>query len=210
MANEKLPVEDKKTIEKCIAWLRTNFEDKIKAAVNNTPFTVEHIVGIAMQETAYKWKLWLDKYSTEIILQRCIFDASGDLPNTTRSAFPVNRDVFEKIYGADFTKILILEGNKQRAMPQSQNPKGFQPAPYLYKGYGIFQYDLQFVKEDRAFFEQKKWYSFDECLSRVMLELNSKIVVSKGDIKMAIRMYNGSGQAAVNYSNNVMQYVNMC
>ena len=43
-----------------------------------------------------------------------------------------------------------------------------------------------------------------------MLELNSKIVVSKGDIKMAIRMYNGSGQAAVNYSNNVMQYVNMC
>lgn len=200
--NEQLPI-NKASAQKAINWLQFNFGEKIEKAVLGTPFEAKHIYGIACQETAYKWILWVDKYSPQIILQRCIFDASGDMPNTNRSAFPKNKATFSAKYGNDFTNMLVKESNLQRAMPQVNFPKGFQPAPFLYKGYGIFQYDLQAVIEDEIFFRDKQWYSFDECLKRLMKELNFKYSITK-DVYKSIRSYNGSGNAAENYAKNVM------
>ncbi len=202
--NEKLPIT-KVQAEKAINWLKSNFGPQIEKATLGTVFLPKHIYGIACQETAYKWLLWVDKYSTETILQRCVFDASGDLPNTSRSAFPKNKSFFIAKYGNDFTNMLVREGNIQRAMPQPQYPRGFQPAPFLYKGYGIFQYDLQAVITDEIFFREKQWYKFEECLKRVIKELNYKYTITK-DINKAIRAYNGAGIAAENYAKNVLTF----
>lgn len=202
--NAELPIS-KAQAQKAVGWLELNFGEAIKKAVIGTPFKAEYIYGIACQETAYKWLLWIDKYSPTTVLARCVFDASGDMPNTSRSAFPKNKQAFIDKYGSDFTNLLIKESNLQRAMPQPNYPKGFQPAPFLYKGYGIFQYDLQAVVTDEIFFKEKQWYSFDECLKRVMKELNGKYAITK-DIYKSIRAYNGSGVAAENYAKNVMQF----
>ncbi len=201
-----LPISTEQA-KKAIAFIKKNFGPQIIAATAGTKFDIDTICGIACQETAYKWLGWIDKFNVETILQRCVFDASGDFPDTTRSAFPQNRKAFELKYGPDFTGMLIKEGNLQRAMPQpGQNGKGFQPANFLYKGYGIFQHDLQFVENDEAFFREKKWYSFDECLKRVMKELNGKYAIKK-EMWSTLKAYNGAGAAANKYADNVTAFI---
>ena len=191
---------------KCVAWMKQNFENKIIQAVENTPFEKEVIYAIACQETAQRWVLWMDSFEAVTILQRCVFDASGDFPDTSRSAFPKNKSELEAQFGHEITQMLVDEGNKMRAMPQPGHPQGFSPAGYLYKGYGIFQYDLQFIKDDKNFFVDKLWYSIDECLSRAIKELKSKWSKHPNDLFHTVKAYNGGGERAEQYALRVSQF----
>lgn len=86
---------------------------------------------------------------------------------------------------------------------------GFRPQRQGYKGYGLFQYNLQHVIRDRAFFKEKRWYDFDHCMDRAMRVLRSKYART-GDLWSAVRAYNGSGSAAMRYAINVFQFTNDC
>ena len=196
------------TAGKGIRWLKDNFLSNIEKAVAGTPFGVEHICGIFCQETLYKVSLWIGKYDTATILARCIMDASGDVPGTTRSAFPKNKEAFMAKYGPDLTAMLINEGNKQRAMPQQDAPGGYKEAHFLYKGYGLFQNDLQNIVTNEKFFTEKQWYNFDYCLASVMEELKGKFAIT-GDVAKSIKAYNGSGQKAEIYRDNVIHFSQM-
>jgi hypothetical protein len=184
-------------------WMKTNFGGTITTAMAGTPFDVNLICGIACQETAYFWLSFIKKLSPDDVLARCVLDASGDFPGTQRSAFPKNTDAFRKKYDDAFTGMLIDEANQTRKL------RGFGAQQWVYKGYGIYQYDLQFVQNDEAFFRNKLWYQFDECLERVKQELVEKYAVQK-DIWKTVKAYNGSGQAATDYANNVIQFAKYC
>ena len=82
--------------------------------------------------------------------------------------------------------------------------------PWVYKGYGLFQYDLQHVKTAEDFFRNREWYSIDNCLSRVVEELDRKLTAQGGDLWKAIRAYNGSGAAAERYMQNVKAFTGYC
>lgn len=202
--NSELPLS-KTQAQKAIKWLRDNFESKIENAVTGSPFNANHIYAIACQETAYRWIGWVDKMKAEDVLKHCIFDATGDTTDTIgqRRAFPKNKAEMLTSYPKSLVDMLIAEGNRMRAI------MGWSSKDFLYKGYGIFQYDLQFIQNDKIFFEQKQWYSIDECLKRVMKELNYKYSIHK-DIYKAIKGYNGAGIAAENYAKNVTQFIEWC
>lgn len=201
-----LPI-NKPQAQRVSAWLKRNYSTQIQKAIEGTEWSFDLVAAITCQETAYKWLHWIDDYPADIVLARCVFDASGEpeFPASPRGAFPKNRDMFKAKYGEAFLKLLVDEGNKQRAMPQPDAPHGYKPSHLLYKGYGIFQYDLQHVVKDRAFFEQKQWYSIDECAKRLVSELNAKAKLV-GRIREIVKAYNGAGQRAENYANNVMQF----
>jgi hypothetical protein len=95
--------------------------------------------------------------------------------------------------------MLIVEANETRLL------RGFKPASWVYKGYGVFQYDLQYVETDEGFFRDKEWYQFTASLERAMKELVSKYK-KHNDLWKAIRAYNGSGPSATDYANNVIQF----
>jgi hypothetical protein len=194
-----LPISKAQAI-KSITWLKTNFGNQLKNAVKNTPFTVDTLCGIACQETANVWVFWVDKKTPEEILKLCVFDASGDYPGTQRSAFPKNAAAFRARYGDAFTDVLIAEANLSR------KARGLGAAQWLYKGYGIFQYDLQYVTTDRAFFEQKQWYNIDKCFEKLMKELKTKWNIYH-DMFKTIKGYNGSGARAQEYANNVTIFI---
>jgi len=200
--NQELPIS-LDTAKKVNQFLLGNYEQAFIDATHGTPFDKHTLVAIACQETAYVWSNWIGKHDSATILQRCVFDATGDTKDTQgqRSAFPKNAANFLTKFTQDDLNILIEEANKTRVL------RGFSPASMLYKGYGLFQYDLQFILSDKDFFLHKQWYSIDECIKRAMKELNGKYAVSK-DVRTSIRMYNGSGKAAENYANNVMTYYN--
>src|SRR5215204_5250591 len=143
-----LPITKKQAIT-AITWMKNSFKNEMQEAVNGTPFSIDTLCAIACQETAYVWVEWIEKKSIDEILGLCVFDASGDYPGTNRSAFPRNTDAFRRIYGDEFATLLIKEANISR------KARGYDRRNWLYKGYGIYQYDLQHVKTDDQFFRNR-------------------------------------------------------
>lgn len=184
-------------------WIVSNFGPELSDAVRSTPFTAPLLCAIACREAGAYWLPLTAHMSAAQILGLCVYDASGDFPGTSRSAFPANRAQFQLAYGETFTKMLVDEANKARAA------RGLSPAQYLYKGYGLFQYDLQFVRSDQVFFQSKLWYNFTECVSRAVAELK-KTYAATGDIQDAVRAYNGSGPNAEQYARDVMRLLPFC
>lgn len=184
-------------------WIKTNFGTRITQELTDTPFNLDIACAIACQETGIYLVRFIKTLSVDDALGRCVFDASGDYPGTTRSAFPRNTGIFREAYGGAFTDMLIDEANKMR------KERGFSPATWVYKGYGIFQYDLQYVKKDQAFFENRKWYDFGECLSRLKSELMRKFA-AKQDVMLSIQAYNGSGPRSEAYLENVKHFITFC
>lgn len=193
-----LPLSKSLAIKVC-KFMKTNFGELIEAAFEDTPFDLDIACAIACQETAIYWAKRIDTDSVQNILEGCVFDASGDAANTSRKAFPKNTPVFREAYGDELTDMLIEEANKTRAL------RNMGPKDWVYKGYGIFQYDLQHIVSDESFFSEKKWYSFDECLAKLKSELMEKYNATN-DFWKAIKAYNGSGKKAEEYKNNVKQF----
>jgi hypothetical protein len=181
-------------------WIKDNFRDQIDGVLAGSPFTLDMACGIACQETGIYLLGFSHKLTPEAALGRCVFDASGDSDGTTRGAFPQNTAAFRQAMGDDLTNMLIREANETRAL------RGLGAAKWVYKGYGIFQFDLQNIRQDEAFFREKGWGRFDQCLSRLLSVLMRKYAATH-DVYQAIRAYNGSGRAADNYLANVKQFV---
>lgn len=200
---ELLPISKSSALI-CARWLMDNFGDRIKGACVGKAYKPKHLCAIVCQETAYKWIPWIGHQSTQTIVERAVFDASGDYPGTSRTAFPPNTQAFRQKYGTAFTDMLIEEANKTRRL------QGWSDKSWVYKGYGLFQYDLQHVKPDESFFRNREWYSFDSCLSRVTQELDSKLVAQGGNFWKAIKAYNGSGPNAERYMQNVKVFTGYC
>lgn len=198
-----LPISDAQAKEAAY-WLKHNFEDQIREQIAGTFLNVPLVCSIALKETAYKWIHWINQYDAATILARCVFDASGEpeFKDSPRSAFPRNRIVFAQKYGSELLKLLIEESNKTRRM------QGWHDAPYLYKGYGIFQYDLQNIVTDEGFFRNKLWYNMSDCLYRLVSEMNEKARI-KSNIYGIIKAYNGSGSKAEMYANGVIHYYDL-
>ncbi len=183
--------------------MKTNYGARLVQAVDGTPFWPALLCAIACQETAIYWHKSIDTASTASILSACVYDASGEKPDWPRSAFPRNTAAFRAAYGDAFTNMLIAEANAARAL------RSLGPAEWVYKGYGIFQYDLQFVKDDESYFRDKKWYDFDECLARAMKELKRKYA-ALNDVWETVRAYNGSGERARKYMRHVQAFNDFC
>jgi len=206
-SSSALPINEAQC-RRATRWLMARFGTRIVTASAGTPFSPALLCGIVCQETAYFWLPLLEKLEktaewrdrpeelAEMLVARCVLDASGDHPDSPRSAFPRNTAAFRARYGAAFTDLLIGEANQTRAL------RGFGRKDWVYKGYGIFQYDLQFVTSDEAYFRERKWYDFEVCLNRVMHELREKFRITR-DLWEAVRAYNGSGPRARQYRDNV-------
>ena len=198
-----LPIS-KAAAVKCAQWLMDNFGDKLVSACTGKAYGAKHLCAIVCQETAYKWVPWIGVQSVQTIVERAVYDASGDYPGTSRSAFPANTAAFRARYGDALTDDLIEEANKTRRM------QGYGDKPWVYKGYGLFQYDLQNISDNEAFFTGKEWYSFDSCLAMVVSELDTKLADQGGDLWEAFRAYNGRGPRARAYRDNVKVFTSYC
>jgi len=185
-------------------WLMRNFGDAIRAATDGTPFDTDLVCAIACKETANVWLGWIGNMGPDEVLARCVFDASGDAPGSSRSAFPQNTAAFRDRFGDELTEMLIAEANRARAL------RKLDTAEWVYKGYGIFQYDLQHITDDEDFFRNKRWSNMGDCLDRLFRELREKLQAANGDLAEAVRRYNGSGPRAEEYKAHVLVMRNWC
>jgi hypothetical protein len=190
----------KQQVVKGTGWLIANFGPDISAAVNGKPYSRSIVCAIACKETGF---IWISRTATMTgpeLLPLLVGDASGDVAGAPRSAFPKNTAAFRAKFGNAFTAKLIAESNKARAL------RGLGPAQIVYKGYGIYQYDLQHVLTDQDFFENLRWHTMAACLSKLTLELDRTFAASHGDVRGGVRRYNGSGPNAETYADHVMAF----
>jgi hypothetical protein len=184
-------------------WLKTNFGAEMASIAATSPIDSDLLCAVACQEAACYWLGWTRRYTPQEIVAHCVFDASGDIAGFPRNARPRNTAEFRATYGDTFADMLIAEANVMRSM------RNLTPAQIVYKGYGIFQYDLQFVAKDRAFFETRLWRLFRECATRAHRELAANYQ-QYGDLRTAVRAYNGTGANAQAYADNVMTFLAAC
>src|SRR5262249_39843091 len=86
----------KAEMTEAIAWFKKQFGADIDAAVKNTPFNLDMLVAIALQETYYIWRrVFRDRPLAEV-LALCVGDTL-DAPRRSVSAFPANREELEGV-----------------------------------------------------------------------------------------------------------------
>jgi hypothetical protein len=198
------PCLNQAQVQKVRTWMAANFGAQIDAAAAAIGVDSNLIYAIACQETAVMWLGWIDKMTPDKILAGCVFDSSGDAPAGGREAFPKNTAEFRGRFGDATTQQLIDEANAARAI------RGFSPRDWVYKGYGIFQYDLQNIQSDADFFTNRRWYDIAACLDRFSKVFGEKLKATQGDLRAAVKAYNGSGPRAEAYATAVMQMREWC
>jgi hypothetical protein len=171
------------TLKGCIVWLKRNFGSKIDAATKGTPFSQNMIIAIAMQETSYLWRRLIDKKEINEVLTLCVGDVI-DAPR--RKAFPVSRKALERVSnGKEMFKIArealeaIAKIDKSYALA-AKNPNKFC------RGFGLFQYDLQFFRTDKKYFLTKRWATFEGTLDKCISELKVKLKKTYGPDKKTL------------------------
>jgi len=154
-------------------WFKQQFHDKISAALEGTPYSLDLMTALACQETGEVWPI-LRKANLTVdrILELCV----GDTLDSTggRRAFPRNKA--ELVAAPNGQKMFDIA--RQGLVDMAQfitSYKGAASNPNKFcHGFGIFQYDLQFFKnEDPDYFLEKRYASFDACLQKALGELQN-------------------------------------
>jgi hypothetical protein len=157
-----------------LTWFKREFGDEISPTLHGTPISIDFVCALAFQESGELWRKMRHNRSRTEILRLSVGDTL-DAPN--RSAFPINKlallaaprgqEMFElahRLLGemAAATGIEIYQTLAQR------------PEKFL-RGYGLFQYDLQYFREDPTFFLRQEWSQLGSCLEKLLHELRKAL-----------------------------------
>jgi hypothetical protein len=152
-------------------WFKQNFHTKIEAALQGSAFTLDLLTALACQETGEIWPILRkqQQLSIERILELCVgdtLDSSGG-----RNAFP--RTKSELIAAPNGQQMFVVARQtleEMAAFVKSYQKAASNPNKFCH-GFGIFQFDLQFFKNEPDYFLQKRYADFDACLDKCLGEL---------------------------------------
>ncbi|OLP57810.1 hypothetical protein BJF93_13220 [Xaviernesmea oryzae] len=204
------PSLDDRLVPAAARWLMTNFGPSIIERTRNSHYSPALVCAIACQESGYAWytKSLRKRYTPSDILRLMVLDN-----NTPRRAFPRDTRAFIEDSRVGHLAQALIE-----ASDASRTARGLKPTGQLYYGYGIFQYDLQHIRNDEQFWRATPddrtadpsrtglWGDLNACLDRLFQELDSKRQKYPSDLRQTIRAYNGSGKNAEAYADIVMRF----
>lgn len=169
------------SIQDDISWFKQQFQQDIQNAIDNTPFSIELITAIALQETGYLWRNIYKKETVAKTLELCVGDTVSG-----RTAFPKDKSELLLQAKGDEMFAIAREALESIAPYNNDFSKAAKKPDKFCHGFGIFQYDIQFFLDNPNFFLEKRWYEFDECLKVCIDELNKKLVRTYGSNKSSL------------------------
>ena len=156
-------------IDNAAKWFKTTFGPEIVDAVTGTPFSVNMLTAIAIQETYEIWgRLFDGDMTPEAIIDACVGDV---ISAPRRTVYPKTKDELiaspngQAMYDVARQALADMAKHAPEYQKYVANPERFCHA------FGVFQYDIQFFKDDPDFFLQRKWADLGECLKRCTTEL---------------------------------------
>jgi hypothetical protein len=217
-----------------IRWFKTQFQDKIQAAVQGTPYTVDMLTAIAVQETGEIWRILRTKdLSVDRILELCVGDTFDGSSSPPRSAFPTTKEQLLAQPNGQQMFDIARQGLKDMAQFVPGYSSVLGNPKKICHGFGIFQYDLQFFKpgtpeSDPDYFLQKRYATFEGTLGKALQELKAKtikigyqnkptltdlemvhiaIAYNTGDFKPALGLKQGHKSGGKFYGELVFEYL---
>jgi hypothetical protein len=156
-----------------IGWFKKQFAADIAPAVQGTPFHLDFLTAIAIQETYEVWgRAYLIKTVAEV-LELCVGDIL-DAPSRDPKAFPQNRAVLERApNGAQMFQI-ARQALVDMTSVATEYKKYLKNQNKFCHAFGIFQYDIQAFIHDSDYFLNKEWSDFSKCLAKCLMELHTK------------------------------------
>ena len=159
-------------LKEAMSWFKTQFKSQIEVGIHDTPFTLDMLTAIAVQETYYIWGNLYKGMSVTEVLKLCVGD-TVDAPG--RSAFPRDKAQLLSVPKGDEMFAIAREALVSMAhYVPGYSGVASKPNKFCH-GFGIFQYDLQFFKENPDYFLKKRWSDFDECLKVFIGELKDAL-----------------------------------
>lgn len=153
-------------------WFKQNFHARIQPALQGTAFTLDLLTALACQETGEVWPILRKQpLSVERILELCVGDTLDS--DRGRRAFPKTKaELVAHPKGQEMFTVA-----RQALLDMSQFVKSYRGAasrPNKFcHGFGIFQFDIQFFKQEPDYFLEKRYADFDACLQKAIAELQS-------------------------------------
>jgi len=158
-----------------IAWFKANFGAQLVAATTGTPFDVDMLTAIAVQETGSIWgRLYPKGLSIDRILELCVGDVLN-APKRSVKAFPNDRAQLvawprgDEMHTIGRAALADMAQYITEYQPYVANPERFC------HGYGLFQHDIQFFKVEPDYFLERRYVHFDETLGKAISELTTKL-----------------------------------
>jgi hypothetical protein len=173
--NEQVPMPTREHFQ----WFKTTFHSQIEPALAGTPFSLDLLAAIAAQETGHIWGPLHDTLALDTLLEICVGDTLD--ADKGRKAFPKTKD---ELVAANLGQDMFRIAHEALVGMAAQVPSfaGVAKRPNKFcHGYGIFQYDLQFFKEDPEYFLNREWRHFDRSLAKAVDEL--KNAMSRAGLK---------------------------
>lgn len=187
-------------------WLLEQFGNALSAKAAGTSCPVSLMCAFACQESGYAWfrRAFLNSHTPAQILQLMVLDN-----NSPRTAFP--RDSLAFVRDPRFKD---LAPGLVKISDDSRAARGVPKTGNILFGYGIFQYDLQNILTDPGFWREKNavtghtgvWGDINVCIDRLLKEFEKKYQAAGGNLREAVRAYNGSGPGAEAYADIVMRF----
>ena len=168
-----------------IRWSKQQFRADIEAVLQGSNLDLDMIVAVACQETGEIWSvLRKTSLSRTDITALCVgdtIDFKG--PGKGRQAFPRSKGaLLAEPNGQAMFDIARKALVDMATYIPSYRSAAANPDKFCH-GFGIFQRDLQFFKEDPAYFLNKSYENFDHTLAHCLAELREKIKKLKFDKK---------------------------
>jgi hypothetical protein len=157
-----------------IRWFKQQFRPQIEAALTGTPLDLDMIVAIASQETGYIWSVLRKK---QLPLERVVALCVGDTidfkgPGKGRQAFPRTKDALVAApNGQQMFDIARKALEDMAAFIPGYQGAVANPNKFCH-GYGVFQRDLQFFKDDPDYFLERRYENFADTLHQCLGELH--------------------------------------
>ncbi len=156
-------------------WFKQNFHSQVEAVLPGTPFTLDLFVALACQETGDVWPILRKKTSLTVdrIVALCVGDTIDFNPNTGkgRTAFPKTKAALLAVPKGDQMFAIGRKALEEVAALIPQSFPGVSNPNKFCHGYGMFQLDIQFFKDDPDYFLDKRYEKFSETLGKAVGEL---------------------------------------
>jgi hypothetical protein len=170
-------------LKEAISWFKSQFKTQIEASIRGTPFSLDMLTAIAVQETYYIWGRLYKEMPVSEVLKLCVGDTI-DAPS--RSAFPKTKGELLSVPRGDEMFVIAREALVSMAARVPGYRSAVRNPNKFCHGFGIFQYDLQFFKDNPGYFLEKRWYDFDKCLEVFIGELKDALKRAYGPRKRTL------------------------
>jgi hypothetical protein len=158
-----------------IAWFKTEFESTIVESLSGTPLSANMLVALACQETGEVWPLLQrEGLPTTDVIRLCVGDTLD--ADRGRKAFPTDKaDLLKWHDGEQMFRIAHEALVEMASHVPAYRGAADKPAKFC-RGFGVFQRDLQFFKEDPDYFLLRRYEDFSNTLAHAVDELKRALL----------------------------------